>query len=414
MIKQLWTKFFPRRTSEEGRPITEREPQSRVIREGDYSPTITNPFLLYRVFKRVPPAFATIRTIVNSMSAVPLRIRRRGQRNYIEPVEVHPIGKVLKYPNPYMTGYHLLERLYLDLEICGNAYWELVFDGDDLIAIFPLLPWQMKIVPHPRRFISQYVYKVGTREIVFQPREVIHFKYTDPTSEYYGMSFLEVSQTSAESDNFISRLIRKFFENDATPSIVIKYKNILSESAFQRLRKRWLSRHQGLERKFDVAILDDDMSIERLSLPLAELETSNLKSLLRDEIFVTGGVPPAIQGIAGVSNYAAARVAQSMFFDSQIAPRLRSITSTLDKELFARFCPTIEPVFDVSVSPINIAKMSANSRVVARLYTLGLLTFNESRMLLGLPPVPGGDDVFYRGNPLKDSDDDDTEDGEDG
>ena len=400
MLGKLFRKFFPRRETEEGRVI-EKEPTSRVIRESEPQ-SVANMFYYYHLFRTVPWVFSSARTVVYSMLAVPLRIRYRGKRTFIEPMEIHPIGKVLKYPNPFLTGYHLLERLYYDLEICGNAYWELVFDNDDLVAIFPLLPWQMKIVPDPKKFVKQYVYTAGTREVVFSPDEIIHFKSTDPSSEYYGMASTQVAANSAESDSKISRLIRKFFDNDATPPLVIRYKHILSDATYERLRRRWLERHQGVERKFQVAILDDDMSIERLSLPLTDLETSDLKNILRDEIFVTGGVPPAITGIAGVTNYASARVAQSMFFDTQIAPRLRSVISILDKDLFARFTPDVEPVFDVSTSPINTVKMSANSRVVARLYSLGLMTFNEARMLLGLPPISGGDDVFYRGNPLKD------------
>ena len=76
-----------------------------------------------------------------------------------------------------------------------------------------------------------------------------------------------------------------------------------------------------------------------------------------------------------------------------------------------RFNPQNESAFDTSVSPINIAKLSANSRVVARLYTLDLMKKNEARNLLGLTPVDDGDS-YYSGRNKTQPDEETAETGE--
>lgn len=379
-------KFFPRTTPE-------KEVDSKIIREVyDIAPP-TNFINLFSMYKTNSWIFAAVNAIVHSCTAVPLRIRSRQDKAIVSPSELIPIGSVLKYPNPNMTRLELLERLFLHLEICGNAFWELVVDQNSnrLIAIFPLDPSNITIVPDARRFIRKYTYYVNGSNIDFAPEEIVHFKYEDPQNEYWGFSPSLVMHPQARLEGKMKTYLEKYFDNDATPGIILKTDKILSDTTYERLRKRWISRHGGVNNKFSVGILEDGMTLDKIGAPLTEIDTTAIKNNVRDEIMVSSGVPPTLLGVPGVANYASARVAQSMFFDSHIAPRLAKVALTVDKEIMSRFAPDHESIFDTSVSPVNVVKLSANSRVVSRLYTLDLLTRNESRALLGMVPDPNGD-----------------------
>ena len=103
------------------------------------------------------------------------------------------------------------------------------------------------------------------------------------------------------------------------------------------------------------------------------------------------GVPPVLAGVPDVANYSTARVAQAIFYDSTIAPKLKKVGTVIDQRLIRPSDPTVLGAFDTSTAPINVIKLSANSRIVARLVQAKLMTLNEARSLLGLPPVVGGD-----------------------
>jgi HK97 family phage portal protein len=392
MIKELFQKFFPRQQM--GQP----EPQSHVIKDQSVGvsslPVPFNVPSLFAIYKSNSWVYTAINMMVSSCVAVPLKIRGRATKAIISPTESERIGAVLKYPNPFMTQFELLELLFLHLEICGNAFWELVTDENkNLIAIFPLHPPSMEITPDPKRKIRNYTYTADSQETIFKVDDIVHFKYPNPDNEYWGLAPSLLMRRKAMLESKVDTFCEKFFDNDATPGGYLKTDRILSDPTYNRLRKRWLERHGGVANKFSLAILEDGMSFEPSGSQIAEADTSSIKNSIRDEIMIGFGVPPTLVGLSE-ANYASGRIIQAMFFDGQIAPRLRRVASCIDKDIMNRFDRNNESVFDTSVSPINIAKLSANSRVVARLYTLNLMKKNEARNLLGLSPVEDGN-MYY-------------------
>lgn len=387
-IKKSFAKFFPRETRQ-------LDGESLVVREsfsGEPSPSYFPN--LFNIYKTNSWIHSSTNLIVNSCVVVPIRLRDRVNKKVLSPIEIVPIGAVLKYPNPYMTQIDLMEILYLHLQVVGNAFWELVVNNNNkLVSIYPLDPLSIEIIPDERKYIKEYVYTAGTSDVNFLPEQVVHFKFSDPQNEFWGQAPAAVTIRQARLENKMKDYGEKFFDNDATPGGVLRTDRILSDPTYNRLKKRWDERHKGTQRKFNTAILEDGMKYDRISAPLSEVDFSDIKTNIRDEILVAGGVPPTLLGVPGISNYASARVAQSIFYDSHIAPILRKIAAVMDKDIMNRFAPQYEVVFDTSVAPVNIVKLSANSRVVSRLYKENLMTKNEARAFVGLPPVntPDGD-----------------------
>jgi HK97 family phage portal protein len=153
------------------------------------------------------------------------------------------------------------------------------------------------------------------------------------------------------------------------------------------LVNRWSERHESTRRAHKVAVLDDGMKFETISSTPREASFPELKKGIRDAIFVGLGVPPTLAGVPDVANYSTARVAQSIFYDSTIAPKLRKIADVIDQKIVEDQDPALMGAFDTSIAPINIVKLSANSRIIARLVQAKLITPNEARALLGMPPI---------------------------
>jgi len=376
------SKFFPRNTQqdESANSVVLRESFSSEMSPANYPS-------LFAIYKNNSWIHSYVNLLVNSCVVVPIRLRDRVNKKVLSPIEAVSIGAVLKYPNPYMTQIDLMEMLYLHLQIVGNAFWELVISENKLVGIYPLDPLKIEIVPDERKFIKEYIYTAGSSNVRFLPEQIVHFKFSDPQNEFWGLAPVAITMRQARLEGKMKEFGEKFFENDATPGGVLRTDRILSDPTYNRLKKRWDNRHKGVSKRFNTAILEDGMKYDRISAPLNEVDFTSIKEGIRDEILVSGGVPPTLLGIPGISNYASARVAQSIFYDSHIAPILRKIAAVMDKDLMNRFAPQYEVVFDTSVAPVNIVKLSANSRVVSRLYKEDLMTKNEARAFVGLPPI---------------------------
>ncbi len=261
-------KFFPRTEgSSSSTTILEREPESRVIRDTVSDVASPSQFpSLFSIYKRNPWIYSATNVVASSCLAVPLRLRDRATKRIIAPTETVELGRVLKYPNPFMTQMELMEILFLHLEIVGNAFWEIVTDsaGTKLVAIFPLDPTRITIIPDRYQYIRGYKYSTDSgRDIDFGRDNIVHFKYPDPQNEYWGLAPSLINMRLASLENKLKIYGEKFFDNDATPSIVLKTDRVLSDSTYERLRRRWLQRHSGVQNKFSIAILEDGMSFEK-------------------------------------------------------------------------------------------------------------------------------------------------------
>jgi len=333
-----------------------------------------------------PWVYSAIYLIANTASTVPFNIYTKQTQRLAD--KDHYLWKIFEQPNPHMTFTDLLEATFIYMELIGNAFWEIVMNADGFVKNLYLLdPCKMRIVPHPDYYVMAYEYLVGDKKIVYKPWEIVHFKYFNPSNEYWGTGSLQPVWDQIILDGKSTDYNARFFENDATPGGVITSPRPISDSVWNQLVGRWTGRHEGVRKSHKVAVLDDGMKFETISSTPKEASFPELKKIVRDTIFVGLGVPPTLAGVPDVANYSTARVAQSIFYDSTIAPKLRKVADLIDQKVIEPQDPTLMGAFDTSIAPINIVKLSANSRIISRLVQAKLITSDEARALLGLPPL---------------------------
>lgn len=346
---------------------------------------------LLNIYTQNPWVYAAVYLISSTAASVPFCLYTRKARHPLN--EDHWLWDIVRQANPWMTFTELLEYTFLSLELIGNAFWEIVRNQNGYIReIYFLDPARMRIIPDDVRYVRGYQYDIGgEHKILFEPNEIIHFKYPNPSNEYWGLGCLQPIWQQLMLDYAANEYNARFFANDATPGGVITTPRILTDTVYNRLVGKWEDRHRGSKRAFSVAILEDGMDFKPIAVTPQEASFPEMRKSVRDALFVGMGVPPVLAGVPDVANYSTARVAQAIFYDSTIAPKLKKVGNVIDQRLIRVSDPTVQGAFDTSTAPINVIKLSANSRIVARLVQAKLMTLNEARSLLGLPPVVGGD-----------------------
>ncbi|GAI26788.1 unnamed protein product, partial [marine sediment metagenome] len=102
------------------------------------------------------------------------------------------------------------------LELAGNTYWELVAEGDKPPEeIYVLRPDRMTVKPEAKKLVSSYVFNVNGRKIIFQPEDILHFKYFSPTSDLYGTSSIAPAEKSIILDLYALAFNATFFKSGA-------------------------------------------------------------------------------------------------------------------------------------------------------------------------------------------------------
>lgn len=325
--------------------------------------------------------YACVRIISQSVKRTPLRVYR-GDSD-IE-VATGPLPDILRRPNNFMSGKQLLEATATWLEIHGNAYWylsELDRRGQPK-EIWILDSRNMMVVPDKKAFISGYVYMVNGRQIPLDPEEVIHFKYFNPFNPYYGLGTLQALANLLELEDLRNQYDKSFFDNGAVIKGVLKTPQTLSQPVFERIKKEWRRTFGGAKNAHKIAILEDGVEFQPISLSHTDMEFLNMAKFNRERILSAFGVPPAKLGIMEHANYSNSEEQDHTFWSETMAPKLADIEEKINNELAPRYGN-----FTVAFDPVVLEDETKRVNEVVALAQTGVLTIDELRERLGYAPL---------------------------
>ena len=159
---------------------------------------------------------------------------------------------ILETPWTNATTGDLLARMIADADLAGNFYG-IRRPGPSLQRLQP--DWVSILVGGTSNgldaHIAGYAYQPGgpsggQDRIVLLPEEVCHFApIPDPMARYRGMSWLSPIVRELQADNAATAHKLSFFENGATPNLVVKRPDEVSKEMFEK----WVAAHGGGARR---------------------------------------------------------------------------------------------------------------------------------------------------------------------
>lgn len=345
-----------------------------------------------------PWVYASLYSIMTSGASVPFRLYSKEStvKDEKKEITVGPLYALLQRPNKFMGWFDLMETTFGSLELTGNSYWELVSSGDPSVpigSIYPLRSDRMQVIPDPRKYIAGYAYDTGLGESVyFQPEEIIHFKYYNPTDDYLGLSSLSSIQTTLETEFYALSYNKNFFKNGAKIFGVLETDRNLTDPVYDRLRNQWEQIHGGAGQSWKTAILEQGLKYHPISAKHDEMEFFEIMKGIREEIMSALGVPPVMCGVLEYSNYSTAYEQYRAFWTDTMRPKLRKIQDGINSFLIARFAENVYGEFDLS----NIESLKEGEQLQAEIDGMrtrdGIWLINEIRERDHKPPLPWGNE----------------------
>ncbi|MFJ2477111.1 phage portal protein [Streptomyces sp. NPDC087659] len=240
-----------------------------------------------------------------------------------------PELRLLEEPWVGGTTQDLLSRVIQDADLAGNSYWTPL--GTEVIRMRP--DW-VSIVLERRVFPGgghlgwkRYGYlfqEPGQDPVFLWPEEVMHFAPTpDPLATFRGMSWLTPVLRETQNDNLMARHKRAYFENAATPNLVVSLSREVTPDAFAKFKAKMDASHRGVENAYKTLFLGGGADVTVVGSDFKELDFSAVQGAGETRIAAAGGVPPVIVGLseglksATYSNYGQAR---RRFADGTIHP----------------------------------------------------------------------------------------------
>lgn len=335
----------------------------------------------------------------NAMASLPLVLYKGKQKDARKEVETGKLRDLLDSVNPWMTSDRLIHLTEQYLCLSGEAFWFLERGASKRrppTEIWPVRPDWVKIVPHPRDFISGFLLfpPDGGEPIPYTPDEVIWFALPNPLDPYSGLAPLAAARLAADTAQAAMQSNRAIFSNGTQLGGVLSPADngTISEPQAKDLQEMFKRQFKGVANAHRLAILDFAVKYQQWTMTPKDAEFLGALDLTLEEIARAFGIAPDLLG-GSKRTYQNAPEARYAFWADTIKSEARFVANVVTERLLPMF-PGEADAAEFSFDDVDALKENEDA-IEARWAAWvadGRKTRNEWRADQGEPPVPWGDD----------------------
>jgi HK97 family phage portal protein len=246
----------------------------------------------------------------------------------------HPILKLLRRPNPYMTGSQFIEAIVLNLMLPtrrtpgGQCF--LVADSDGRVpnnffkgqvpkALYPFSDENMYAITERGQLIRWELRVPGCDVLKLDPDEVVRVHLYNPYGLLLGMSPYSAAVYAIEGDTKAQEMNRKFMDQGANIGGMLTTESKLQPDQAKELRTEWETRYGGPNNSGRTAILHSGLTYEATAKSLIDLQWIEGRRLNREEVLAAYRVPPFVLG-QDTANYASSMASWRTFWSETLIP----------------------------------------------------------------------------------------------
>ncbi|WP_299887229.1 phage portal protein [uncultured Ruegeria sp.] len=334
-------------------------------------------------FSGNPVGFRSVKLIAEAAAALPLVLQDQGQR-----YDVHPIISLMRRPNAAQGRAELMEALFGQLLLSGNAYVEAVQAEEGLpVELHVLRSDRMSVVPGADGWPKAYDYSVGGKKHRFAADAICHIKSFHPQDDHYGFSPMQAAAMAIDVHNSASRWSKSLLDNAARPSGALVWKGgdghgVMAEDQFRRLSDEIEQNYRGARNAGRPMVLEGGLDWKPMGFSPSDMEFQKTKEAAAREIALAFGVPPMLLGIQGDATYSNYQEANRAFYRLTVLPLVTRVAAAVSEWLAGFTGEELVLKPDLDQVPALSAERDAQWTRVSR---AEFLTDAEKRALLGLP-----------------------------
>ncbi|STY93327.1 phage portal protein [Moraxella bovis] len=311
------------------------------------------------------------------------------QNGVLLPTKSHA-QRLLKKPNPHQTWQQFVENWITSKLLRGNAY--ILKERDlfgDIFRLYVLNPDRVKVLVSDR---GEVFYQIshdklfGLSETTVPASEIIHDRFNCFYHPLVGLSPISACAVSAGVGLAIQSSQATLFNNDSRPSGILSVPSAINQAKADEIRANWRNRYTGANRG-DVAVLGDGAKYEPISLSAADTQAIEQLKMTAQTVCSVFHIPPFKVGMGELKAGQKPSDLNEIYYSDCLQHYIEAIENLLDEHL------NLEKGTEIIADLTSLIRMDSMSQM---LYLKegthsGILSPNEARATLGLPPVIGGE-----------------------
>lgn len=361
------------------RPQARAEPTQKrsvaFVSSADWDSIVS---LGYTSLAHNPEIVSAVDTIARLVGSMTIQLMENTEDGDVR-IKDELARKVDINPNSYMTRSNFVQWIVK----------ELFLDGDGNVVVWPdtrrgILRDLVPIPPSLTAFIPDgWGYKAMIAGREYSPDKILHF-VMNPGSYYpwRGDGYRIVLGSVANNLKQAAETERGFMSSKWKPSIIIKVDALVDEFSSPEGRQKLLDSYIATQEPGTPWLIPaENFSVEQVKpLTLSDLALVDMVSLDKKTVAAILGVPPFVLGVGDFK-----RDEWNNFINTRIMPLARMIEQELTKKLL--YSPT--RFFRFSSRSLYNYDLRDMAEVADEQFVRGIMTGNEVRDWIGLPPIPG-------------------------
>jgi HK97 family phage portal protein len=328
-----------------------------------------------------------VRIIAEDVGTLPLHVKRNGQGNSRELVVGHPVARVLRRPNPFMSGVDLRRAMIASLELTGNAYARIT--ERDRRGYPTRIDFLKPDSVQPIKGNDDLFYILADSGEVLPSRDILHFKGYAPEG-IEGKSPITLQRETIENGRNATLYSRNLFKNDLKSTGVFTTDGTLSKDSFERLRSQLAKAWKRAGSTAEPLVLEQGMKVSTINITPEDAQFVATKLQNIDEVAAIFRVPPHKVGDWTRGTYSNNTQANLEYCTDCIRPLLVIIEEELNRKLFLE-SEQDELYIDITFEGLLRTDTKTRFDNYRTGFNMGVYSPNEIRAFEDLPPYEGGD-----------------------
>jgi HK97 family phage portal protein len=300
---------------------------------------------------------------------------------------------ILTKPNRYQTRIQFYESWVISKLRTGNAYILKERDARNVVAaMYVLDPYRVKVLVAPDGSVfyecnADALAGVLEDKITIPADEIMHDRINCLFHPLFGMSPLYSTAQAATAGLSMQEFSARFFTNAARPSGVLTAPGDIPQATADRLKNHW-DQEYSQSNAGRVAVLGSGLKFEAMQQNAVDSQLIEQLKHSDESICAAFGIPAFMVGVKDPPNYANAELLDLQYYKQCLQSLIEHIELILTEGLALDSAGyTVE--FDLT----GLFRMDSQTQIttLAQAVDKGIMTHNEAREILDLPPEPGGD-----------------------
>ena len=354
---------------------------------------------------------ACLSVLATSFAEPGLLVATRNSEGDYNPDMNHPMARLFRKPNPYMTQQLLANYIVTALNANGDAFiYKNRNQRGQVVELVPLMPHLVEAKGNENELITHFDYQPqggtqGEDSVRIDKKDMIHLRQNvDPNNMRRGLAPLRGVLREIAGDEAAGQYTAALLHNMAVPGVILSPRDDQmggptreeAEAIAEMYKQKFGGKNRGAP-----MVLSGAMNVEIVSFSPDQMKLAELRRIPEERVSAVLGVPAILAGLgAGLDSatYSNTKELREFFTESKLVPMWNMVAQDLTHQL-------LRPEFDGSeneYAEFDITNVRAladdKDNLYKRMNTAvqgGWVTIGEARKVVGLE-ADDRHDVYLR------------------